>query len=87
MSNVFYRSRKPYPVAVRAEGVYLWDDAGRRYLDGSSGALVANIGHGRAEVAEAVAAQARMARSVMLRPCATRARGLAWLNSTGRSPL
>lgn len=59
MSNVFYRSRKPYPVAVRAEGVYLWDDAGRRYLDGSSGALVANIGHGRAEVAEAVAAQAR----------------------------
>lgn len=59
MSNVFYRSRKPYPVAVRAEGVYLWDDAGRRYLDGSSGALVANIGHGRAAVAEAMAAQAR----------------------------
>ncbi|CAM3725157.1 aspartate aminotransferase family protein [Deinococcus frigens] len=59
MSNVFYRSRKPYPVATRAEGVYIFDDSGRRYLDGSSGALVANIGHGRAAVADAMAAQAR----------------------------
>ena len=58
MSNVFYRSSKPYPVAVRGEGVFLYDDAGRRYLDGSSGALVANIGHGRAEVGERMAAQA-----------------------------
>ncbi|MBI0445411.1 MULTISPECIES: aspartate aminotransferase family protein [Deinococcus] len=58
-SSVFYRSRKPYPVAVRGEGVYLYDSEGRRYLDGSSGALVANIGHGRAEVAEAMAQQAR----------------------------
>ncbi|WP_414657827.1 aspartate aminotransferase family protein [Deinococcus sp. VB343] len=58
MSNVFYRSSKPYPVAVRGEGVYLYDSAGKRYLDGSSGALVANIGHGRREVGEAMAAQA-----------------------------
>ncbi|WP_102125346.1 aspartate aminotransferase family protein [Deinococcus planocerae] len=58
-SNVFYRSRQPYPTAVRGEGVYLHDDAGRRYLDGSSGALVANIGHGRPEVGEAMARQAR----------------------------
>ena len=59
MSNVFYRSTKSYPTAVRAEGIYIYDAAGRRYLDGSSGALVANIGHGRTEVAEAMAAQAR----------------------------
>lgn len=59
MSNVFYRSRKPYPVATRAEGVYLFDDRGHRTMDGSSGALVANIGHGRAAVADAMAAQAR----------------------------
>lgn len=59
MSNVFYRSSKVYPVALRAEGVYIWDRTGKRYLDGSSGALVANIGHGRAEVAEAMAEQAR----------------------------
>ena len=54
-SSVFYRSSKAYPVAVRAEGPYLWDAAGKQYLDGSSGALVANIGQGRAEVAEAMA--------------------------------
>ncbi|ANE43962.1 aminotransferase family protein [Deinococcus puniceus] len=58
-SSVFYRSSKAYPVAVRGEGVYLYDSDGKRYLDGSSGALVANIGHGRAEVGEAMAAQAR----------------------------
>ncbi|PTA69366.1 aminotransferase family protein [Deinococcus arcticus] len=58
MSNVFYRSRKSYPVAVRAQGVFIEDAQGRRYLDGASGALVANIGHGRAEVAQAMAAQA-----------------------------
>ncbi len=58
MSSVFYRSSKPYPVAVRGEGVYLWDAQGRRYLDGASGALVANLGHGQARIAQAMAAQA-----------------------------
>ncbi|SEJ53731.1 Adenosylmethionine-8-amino-7-oxononanoate aminotransferase [Deinococcus reticulitermitis] len=58
MSNVFYRSSKPYPLAVRGAGVYLYDDSGRRYLDGASGALVANVGHGRVEVGERMAAQA-----------------------------
>lgn len=59
MSNVFSRSRKPYPVAVRAEGVYIHDQTGQRYLDGCAGALVANVGHGRLEVAQAMADQAR----------------------------
>ncbi len=59
MSSVFYRSALPYPVAVKAAGPYLWDSAGRRYLDGASGALVANIGQGRGEVAEAMAQAAR----------------------------
>lgn len=58
MSNVFYRSNKKYPVAARADGVYLWDTTGKMYLDGSSGALVANIGHGRVAVGQAMAAQA-----------------------------
>ena len=58
-SSVFYRSSLPYPVAVRAEGPFLWDSAGKRYLDGSSGALVANIGQGRAEIAETMAQAAR----------------------------
>jgi adenosylmethionine-8-amino-7-oxononanoate aminotransferase len=59
MSDVFYRApRVQYPSAVRGEGIYLWDAAGRRYLDGASGALVANLGHGRADMAEALARQA-----------------------------
>lgn len=58
MSNVFYRSRKSYPTAVSASGVFIQDDQGRSYLDGSSGALVANVGHGRTEVAQAMAEQA-----------------------------
>ncbi|MCD0165839.1 aspartate aminotransferase family protein, partial [Deinococcus sp. 12RED42] len=58
MSNVFYRSRKSYPTAVSASGVFIQDDQGRSYLDGSSGAIVANVGHGRTEVARAMAEQA-----------------------------
>ncbi|GGK87434.1 aminotransferase family protein [Deinococcus radiotolerans] len=58
MSNVFYRSSRTYPVAVRAGGVFIETQDGRSFLDGSSGALVANIGHGRVAVAQAMAGQA-----------------------------
>ncbi|MCW2610992.1 MAG: sle [Cryptosporangiaceae bacterium] len=46
------------PVITRGEGAYIWDDAGRRYLDGLSGLFVVQAGHGRAELAEAAATQA-----------------------------
>lgn len=46
------------PVAVRGEGVYIYDEAGRRYLDGCSGALVSNLGHGRTDLAQVMAEQA-----------------------------
>ncbi len=42
---------------VRGEGVHLWDDAGRRYLDGSSSLWYANVGHGNREIGAAIAAQ------------------------------
>ena len=42
-------------VIVRGEGVFVWDDEGRRYLDGSSSLWYANVGHGRSEIAEAIA--------------------------------
>jgi adenosylmethionine-8-amino-7-oxononanoate aminotransferase len=51
--------KKPYPVAVRGEGVYVWDDAGHRYLDFSGSAAVNFIGHGVPEIADAMAEQAR----------------------------
>ena len=46
------------PVIVRGSGQYVYDTRGKRYLDGLSGLFVSQIGHGRAEVAEAAARQA-----------------------------
>ena len=46
------------PVAVRAEGSTIWDADGRAYLDAAGGAIVVNVGHGRREIAAAMADQA-----------------------------
>jgi adenosylmethionine-8-amino-7-oxononanoate aminotransferase len=46
------------PVIVRGSGPYVYDQHGKRYLDGLAGLFVSQIGHGRTEVAEAAAAQA-----------------------------
>lgn len=46
-------------VVSRADGVWVWDASGRRYLDASASLWYANIGHGRGEIADAVAAQIR----------------------------
>src|SRR3954453_10614624 len=47
------------PIITRAEGCYVWDDHGNRYLDGLSALFCVNIGHGRVEVAQAGADQGR----------------------------
>jgi putrescine aminotransferase len=44
-------------VIERGDGVWLWDDRGNRYLDGSASLWYCNVGHGREEIADAVAAQ------------------------------
>ncbi len=46
------------PVIVRGSGAYVFDQHGRRYLDGLSGLFVSQVGHGRTEIAEAAARQA-----------------------------
>ena len=46
------------PVIARCEGCYVWDQHGKRYLDGLSGLFTVQAGHGRAELAEAAAQQA-----------------------------
>lgn len=46
------------PMIVRGEGQYVFDQHGKRYLDGLAGLFVSQIGHGRADVAEAGARQA-----------------------------
>ncbi|MFI7587716.1 aspartate aminotransferase family protein [Spongisporangium articulatum] len=47
------------PVITRGEGAYIWDDGGKRYLDGLAGLFVVQVGHGRQELADAAAVQAR----------------------------
>ncbi|PXY34697.1 adenosylmethionine-8-amino-7-oxononanoate aminotransferase [Prauserella coralliicola] len=46
-------------VVDRAEGVWLYDRDGKRYLDGTAGLWYCNVGHGRTEIVDAVAAQMR----------------------------
>ncbi len=47
------------PVIVRGDGCYVWDEHGNRYLDGLSSLFCANLGHGRTDLAQAGADQAR----------------------------
>jgi adenosylmethionine-8-amino-7-oxononanoate aminotransferase len=47
------------PVIVRGEGCYVYDEHGKRHLDGLSALYCVNIGHGRAELGEAAAAQSK----------------------------
>lgn len=52
--QIFYTpvGGKRMPVVSHAQGIYMWDADGRRYLDGSSGPVCSNIGHGNARVIE-----------------------------------
>lgn len=56
-SHLFYQSRLPRPDLQRAEGIYMWDTSGKRYIDGSSGAMVSNIGHSNPNVLAAMREQ------------------------------
>ena len=49
--------RSSFVTIVRGEGAVVFDDAGRRYVDAVASLWYCNVGHGRAEIAEAVAAQ------------------------------
>ncbi|OGP57126.1 MAG: hypothetical protein A2V67_17935 [Deltaproteobacteria bacterium RBG_13_61_14] len=56
---IFYRDlKKRYPLIVRAEGIYLYDDQGREIIDGASGAAVVCLGHRNRRVMEAWMRQA-----------------------------
>lgn len=55
-------------VIDRAEGVYVYDENGTKYLDGHAGLWLANVGYGRHEIIDAIAQQARK---------------LAWFSSFG----
>jgi len=59
-TSVFFRKLGwDYPRITHGRGCWLYDDAGRSYLDACGGAFVSSLGHGVAEIADALAAQAR----------------------------
>ena len=54
-----YEEGGQVPIIVRGEGAYVWDDQGRKYLDGLAGLFTVQLGHGREELADAAATQAK----------------------------
>lgn len=57
-THVLHRSlRQTPPVAVRGQGVWIYDSTGRAYLDGSGGAAVSCLGHNHPDVQAAMHAQ------------------------------
>lgn len=56
-SRLFYQTRYRRPLLERADGIYMWDVNGKRYIDGSSGAMVSNIGHSNPNVLAAIRRQ------------------------------
>jgi adenosylmethionine-8-amino-7-oxononanoate aminotransferase len=52
-----YNADHEVPIMVRGEGAYVWDQHGKRYLDGLAGLFTSQIGHGRTELGEAAAKQ------------------------------
>ena len=54
-----YDAAHEIPIIVRGEGCYVYDEHGKRYLDGLSSLFCVNIGHGRADIAQAGADQAK----------------------------
>lgn len=58
MTRILHRSIGPeLPRAVAGDGIWITDAEGRRYIDGSGGAAVTSLGHGNAEVLDAMRAQ------------------------------
>lgn len=59
MSNnaLFYLTSNDMPLVSHADGIYIWDTTGRRYIDGCSGAITCNIGHNHPTVKRAMVEQ------------------------------
>ena len=58
MTHVFYRDiRVSPPTAVRGEGIHIFDDSGRQYIDASGGAAVSILGHSDPDVRRAIVEQ------------------------------
>jgi len=56
-SPLFYQAGPSMPEVSHGRGVFLWDTQGKEYLDGCSGAISCNLGHGREDIRDAMLAQ------------------------------
>lgn len=56
-SSMFFWPTPDRPVAVRGQGIFIFDEDGRRYVDASSGPQTTNVGHGHPRVIEAMRRQ------------------------------
>ena len=56
-SPLFYQAGPALPNVSHGRGVYLWDENGKDYLDGCSGAIACSLGHGRQDIRDAIVAQ------------------------------
>jgi adenosylmethionine-8-amino-7-oxononanoate aminotransferase len=58
MTSVLHRSiAQSYPVAARGQGMHIWDDTGKQYIDASGGAAVSCLGHSHPDVLAAMHSQ------------------------------
>ncbi|HSB07191.1 MAG TPA: aminotransferase class III-fold pyridoxal phosphate-dependent enzyme [Thermodesulfobacteriota bacterium] len=56
--HVFYRKLgRTYPMVTHGDGIYLYDQNGKQYIDGSGGAIVVNVGHGQREILQKMTEQ------------------------------
>ncbi len=60
-SHLFYQAHGRRPRIARAEGIYAWDNSGKRYIDACSGPMVSNIGHSNPRVLAAMKVQMDLA--------------------------
>ncbi|MGD9210085.1 MAG: aminotransferase class III-fold pyridoxal phosphate-dependent enzyme [Desulfobacteraceae bacterium] len=58
-SPLFYQTSASTPMVANAQGIYIRDEAGKEYIDGCSGAIICNIGHGDQKVLETINRQAQ----------------------------
>nr|WP_298249619.1 aspartate aminotransferase family protein [uncultured Halomonas sp.] len=56
-SSLFYQAGPSMPEVSHGQGVFLWDTRGKEYLDGCSGAISCNLGHGHPDIRAAMLEQ------------------------------
>lgn len=51
---LYFETGFDYPLIVEGKGIYLYDEEGKRYIDGCAGSISTSLGYGRPKMAEAL---------------------------------